>query len=163
MCHFLPRCNRITAWIMHYISLFLLVSTSRFSSPLFFFFFENLLGTVSGSNNGAKVRLLCWNNETTVPQPLSLKQTCLSRREIQLAVDRICLRHTASLSEPLIAKLRWLTSCQCTWTFTQNLVCYLAEICLLVTQFYRGVFVLLERIAGANKGTVSNNSYSTDC
>lgn len=70
---------------------------------------------------------------------------------------------TASLSEPLIANLRWLMCCHCSWTFTQNLVCYLAKICLLVKQFYRGVFVLLERVAEANKGAVSNRSNSMDC
>lgn len=37
--------------------------------------------------------------------------------------------------------------------YTQNLVCYLAEIRLPVTRFYSRVFVLLERIRNANKGT----------
>lgn len=106
------------------------------------------LWIVSSTNNGAEVRALCWNNETTVPRPLSLKQTCLSDREIQLAVDRICLRRlnptTAPLSEPFTATLGWLMSCHWTWTFTWSVVCYLAEIRLLVSQFYRGASVLLE-------------------
>lgn len=69
--------NHITAGILHYIRLFCLYSHHASSQ-------------------------LDWNNETTVPRPLSLKQTCLLQRKIQLAVDWKCLGRLAQQQLPFI-------------------------------------------------------------
>lgn len=69
--------NHITAGILHYIRLFCLYSHHASSQ-------------------------LDWNNETTVPRPLSLKQTCLLQRKIQLAVDWKCLGRLARQQLPFI-------------------------------------------------------------